>query len=82
MFRKRQNLTLAVAVPIVESAFKSKDDGTCERVIVESDRKLPPVANYDLTTLLRAGVPLEEVDTRVIGCRKFVYSEKEQENEE
>lgn len=84
MFRKRQNLTACVAVPIVECVLKELDDGTCERSIVSASRVLPPVANYDLTTQLRAGVNLEEVNTKILSGRssRFVFEQKEEVNNE
>lgn len=45
----------------------TKDDGTVETKVVSSNAKLPDARKFDISAQIKAGVTLQEVNTKVLG---------------
>lgn len=43
--------------------------GNCFTQLVRQDKKLPSPENFDLGRMLEASIPLEQVDTKILGSR-------------
>lgn len=67
MFRCRQKFQLSGCHPIIVTDEKLLDSGVIEVSHVDiSERVLPPPENFDLDLMLKAGVPLKQVNCKVI----------------
>lgn len=44
-------------------------DGNCFTHLVRQDKRLPSPENFDLGRMLEASIPLEQVDTKILGSR-------------
>lgn len=70
---------------IFESVRKVKEDGSTVVHIENSARVLPSSELYDLKTMLKAGVKLQQVNTKIVKNNDFIEElpqEQEIENKE
>lgn len=65
MFRKRQNFESAVAGRVFERRLKFDDNGNCSFVLVDGCQELPDASNFKLADLLKAGVNLQQMNTKL-----------------
>lgn len=72
IFHRRQKMFKygASAPSFVE--YMREPDGKAVEKLVPSNKPLPSVATTDLKSLVRAGVPLEQVNTRV--CHRDAFN--------
>ena len=65
MFRQRQKISFAVAGKMTTVVPHLDDTGCYVPKVENAVKDLPPFENFKLSTLLKAGVPLEEVNTKL-----------------
>lgn len=89
MFRNKIKTSLFFpACRIFEPIRKVNEDGTTTVRLENAARVLPDCENFDLKTMLKAGVKLQQVDTKIINQNDFVLElpedgiEEIEENEE
>lgn len=75
--RYRPNQDFVANTPILE--IVEKVDPDTHRVVTQnffpSEEKLPPAENFDTMTMIKAGVPLQKTNTKVLGSRVQEYAE-------
>lgn len=70
MFRTIQPLEANRMIEPHFQTHKIGEDGVAELVDVPAQAEFPPMENFELDKLLKAGVPLQEVNTKVLGIRE------------
>lgn len=65
MFRKRQKFNSASASRIFENRLKFAEDGTCSFVLADCSAQLPDRSKFNLSDMLKAGVNLQQLNTRL-----------------
>lgn len=70
MFRERQKLRLGAASQVFDKELVKDDKtGMCAEHLVDACRALPDASNFELGTLVEAGIPLKKVNTQIIDSR-------------
>lgn len=71
MFRCRQRMQKCVSSAVISREFVKNDKTGYmeERYVDELSKRLPPAENFDLTTMVGAGVNLQRVNTVLIDSR-------------
>ena len=76
MFRCKQRFIPSGSCTIFLESDKVLENGIVERTKVDaSSVVLPPVENYSLGVLLKAGVPLQQVNCKVISSNSISLNE-------
>lgn len=90
-FRFRQKFNPASSHCVCEIEEKENNDGVFVKELVRQDKSLPDPAMFDLKNILEAGVPLEEVNSKVMRStsvnadsvvRKYTKNTEENNNKE
>lgn len=72
MFRCKQRFVPSGSCTIFLESDKVLENGVVERTKIDvSSIVLPPVENYNLGVLLKAGVPLQQVNCKVISSNSI-----------
>lgn len=70
MFRERQKLRMVAPCAVYDKELvRDEKTGYSEQHLVDACRSLPDAENFDLGTLVEAGVPLKKVNCTVIDSR-------------
>lgn len=78
MFRFKQRFIPSGSCAIFLESDKVLENGIVERIKVDaSSIVLPPVENYDLGVLLKAGVPLKQVNCKLISAKSVSINESD-----
>lgn len=78
MFRCKQRFIPSGSCTIFLESDKVLENGIVERTKVDaSSIVLPPVENYNLGVLLKAGVPLQQVNCKVISAKSVSLNESD-----
>lgn len=72
-FIAKQPMVCACTGSVIEPRTRTLENGSTEVYSRDAAELLPPVTNYDLNMMLKAGVNLERVNTKIFdGKRSFV----------
>lgn len=75
MFRTIQKLEPSVKMEPRLKSLEIGEDGVAQYIDVPAVGEFPPAENFELQNLLKAGVPLKEVNTKILGNRSTVDAE-------
>jgi hypothetical protein len=79
-FRDRLSYTFPCASPYGEKSVNTLPDGKCVSHLVLKKEPLPPCDNFDLSKIIKAGLPLEKVSTIINGVRSVPLQLEENKN--
>lgn len=68
-FRIKQKFVPAGSTGVFEARSNTLENGSVETVARDCSTVLPPLANFQLSALLKAGVGLEKVSTKIFDGR-------------
>lgn len=66
-FIPRQKIKIGVATNVCSPQEHVDDDGRVVREFVDDSKPLPPLANFSLGNMLKAGVDIRKVGTKIVG---------------
>lgn len=69
MFRMRQKLRIGAGACVSVPSVSVGDDGFIKHSVKRADLDLPDPSMYDLGLLLKSGVPLQQVNSKVLDER-------------
>ena len=79
MFRVRQKVRFLGFSEFYDRVEKTQPDGSVLTEPLSCLGSLPSVSNFDLDKLIKAGVPLEQVNTAIIANKSFNLSDSPSE---